>query len=93
MLLGRKVHTAGNIIRYEIDYSDWLEEGVSLVTATVTGAPSDITLTGVGMLTPHKVVFTMGGGSVNENFTLAVQVTDTRNETKNDTVGFTIQAP
>lgn len=93
MLLGNKPHTAGNAIRYEIDYSDWLEDGVSLLTATVTGGPSDITITAAALLTPHKVVFKMSGGSVNETFTLSVQVTDSRGETKNDTVGFAIIAP
>lgn len=92
MLLGQKYHTAGNVIRYEIDYSNWLEDGVSLLTAAVTGGPTDITITGVGLLTPHKVVFTLHGGSVNESFTLAVSITDSRGETKNDTVGFVIQA-
>lgn len=93
MLLGNKNHTAGNTIRYEIDYSDWLDTGDSLVTATVTGAPAGVTISGVVVLTSQVVAFVMAGGVVNTNFTLAVAITDTRGEIKNDTIGFAIQAP
>ena len=55
-------------------------------TATVT----DITISGVGVLDPNHVVFLMAGGSVNENFTLDISVTDSRSEVKNDTLGYTI---
>lgn len=99
MFLGRKPHTAGNTIRYEVDYSNWLADGVSLTSATVVLTPAftatvkDITITGVQALVSHMVVFTMAGGSLNETFTLDVQVVDNRGETKNDTVGFNIVAP
>lgn len=99
MLLGQKAHTAGNTIRYEIDYENWLDDGVTLTAATVvldpafTATVKDITITGVVTQLGNKVVFVMAGGSVNENFTLDVQVTDSRNEVKKDTLGFNIVAP
>lgn len=97
MILGQKFHTAGDAIRYIVDYTRWLEDGVSLVTATVImGVPavSDITITGVTLLTEHnRVAFIVTGGSVNENFTLDIQVTDSREETKNDTMQFSVIAP
>jgi hypothetical protein len=100
MILGQKAHTAGDTIRYIVNYTDWLEDGVSLSTATVvldpafTAAVTNITISGVTVLTEHnKVAFVMSGGSVNENFTLDVQVTDSRSEVKNDTLLFQIVAP
>ena len=99
MLLGTKPHTAGNGIRYEIDYSDWLEDGMNLTSATVSlsalfaATITDITISGVGTLPSHRVVFVLSGGSANENFTLDVKVTDSRGEIKNDTVGFSVVAP
>jgi len=98
MILGQKAHTAGDTIRYIVDYTRWLEDGVSLVTATLvmslTAPVSDITISGVTVLTEHnKVAFVLSGGSVNEIFTLDIQVTDTRSETKNDTLNFSVVAP
>lgn len=99
-LLGTKAHTAGNTIRYTIDYTRWLEDGVSLSGATVVMDPAftatvkDITISSVAVLSEHnKVSFVMAGGSVNEAFTLDVQITDSRGEIKNDTVQFQIVAP
>jgi hypothetical protein len=100
MILGQKAHTAGDTIRYIVNYTDWLEDGVSLTAGTVvldplfTATVRDITISGVTVLTEHnKVAFVMAGGSVNENFTLDVQITDSRNEVKNDTLLFQVVAP
>lgn len=99
MLIGNKPFTAGNTTRYEIDYSDWLDDGVTLSSATVvmdpkfTATVTDITISGVVVQLAHKVVFFLHGGSVNETFTLDVQVVDSRAETKNDTMNFTVVAP
>jgi hypothetical protein len=97
-LLGQKAHTAGGTARYTIDYTRWLEEGVSLtgvptitnLTATVT----DIVISAITLLAEHnRVAFTLAGGSVNETFTLQVSSSDTRSEVKIDTMGFTVVAP
>lgn len=99
MLLGQKPHTAGNITRYEIDYSNWLDDGVSLASGTVVLTPvftatvKDVVISGVAVTPSHKVVFILTGGSVNETFTLDVQVLDSRGERKNDTLGFSVIAP
>lgn len=99
MLLGQKAHTAGNAIRYAVDYSNWLDDGVSLTAATVVLDPSftatvkDIVITETEMTPSHKVVFLMTGGSINEAFTLDVQITDSRGEVKNDTCAFIVVKP
>lgn len=99
MLLGTKTHGAGNAIRYEIDYSNWLEEGETLLSGTVVLAPAftatvtDIVISGVAVLPSSRLVFLMTGGSANETFTLNVQVvTQHPTETKNDTLQFSVAA-
>jgi hypothetical protein len=98
MLLGQKAHTVGNTIRYEVKYSDWLDEGVTLTNATVvldpafTATVKDVTISGVVHTATH-VYFLLAGGSLNETFTLDVQATDSRLEIKNDTLGFQVVAP
>lgn len=98
-MLGQKAHTAGNKTRYMVDYSDWLEDGMALSTGTVvmdpkfTATVTDITITSVVVTPSNHVAFFMQGGSLNETFTLDVQVTDSRGEIKNDTLGFIVVAP
>jgi hypothetical protein len=99
MLLGRKVHGAGDHIRYVIDYSNWLEEGESLSDGDVVLAPeftatvTDV-IVGTAAATPSNcLVFMLSGGSANEVFTLNVQATNSRAEVKNDTIDFTVVAP
>lgn len=99
MLLGRKMHGAGNTTIYEIDYGNWLEPGESLLSATVvmdpafTATVTDIVISAVSVTPSHKLLFHMAGGSANESFTLDVQAT-TQNPTeiKNDTVEFWVAA-
>lgn len=97
MILGQKAHTAGDTSRYIVDYTRWLDDGVSLSAFTVAlaaGSPADVTISGAILLTEHnRVAFLVAGGSVNENFTVAIQITDSRNEIKNDTLLFSVVAP
>lgn len=98
-LLGTKLHTAGNTIRYVVDYCDWLEDGTNLTAATVTlssaftATVTDLVISAVTRTPSHEVTFLLAGGSANETFTLDVHVTDSRGEIKLDTLGFTVVAP
>lgn len=101
MILGQKAHTAGDVVRYLVDYSRWLEEGTSLVTAAVildaaSNVTGPITITGLLVLTSHNRIgflLSVPAAAVNQTFTLDVQITDTRGETKNDTLKFNVIAP
>lgn len=97
MLLGTKRHGAGNTCRYEIDYTDWLADGESLLSATVvmdddfTATVTDVSITSVLVTASHRVFFTLVGGSANETFTLNVQTTTQHpTEIKKDTMNFVI---
>lgn len=98
MLIGSKQHTAGNKTRYEIDYDEWLDDGRTInassgfSAAVVTPAPADITISNVSV-TAHRLYFFVAGGSINEAFTVQVQVTDTLGEIVTDTVNFTVVPP
>lgn len=98
MVIGSKQHSAGDAIRYEIDYSYWLDEGRTIkntgysAAITTTPAPSDVTISAVSV-TADRLFFMLSGGSVNETFTVQVQITDTLDEVVIDTINFTITAP
>lgn len=96
MNLGRKNFTVGNTTRYSVDYSQWLLEGCTLVSGTaVMGVPSaaDIVISAVSVAPSGRLYFTLHGGSLNELFTIAVSITDSRGEIKNDTCNFACQTP
>jgi len=96
MLLGTRLHTAGNLTRYIVDYTDWLQEGATLapLSGTVTLAPqagvTDVVITAVTITPSNQLHFFMTATVVNETFTLDVQVTDSRGEIKNDTLAFRV---
>lgn len=99
-MLGSKQHTAGNGIMYEVDYSNWLLDGQSLLSGTVvldpafTATVKDITISAVAVTPSAKLLFKVAGGTVDETFTLDVQVvTQHPTETKNDQVSFRVVAP
>lgn len=97
MKIGSKQHTAGNATRYEVDYSYWLEYGRTLkgtaFSAAIQGTPpADVTISAVSV-TADQLYFLVSGGSVNEVFTVQVQVSDTLNEVVIDTIDFTVVAP
>jgi hypothetical protein len=94
MLLGTKAHTAGNQIRYAVDYLDWLDEGVSIVSATVVSTSNTAIVNNVTVSqSKNRVYFYLDGGVFGEQFQVAVQATDSRTEVKNDTINFFIPMP
>ena len=96
MSLGRKNFTVGNTTRFSVDYSDWLERGDTLVSGTaVMGVPaaSDIVISSVSVAPSNRLYFWLSGGSLNELFTIAVQITDSRGGVKTDVCQFIVVAP
>lgn len=94
MLLGNRPFTVGNQTDYSVDYSAWLEQGETLASGTaVASGVSDITVSKVSVTPSRKLLFTLQGGSLNETFTVALQVVSSRGERKNDTAIFRCVAP
>lgn len=99
MSIARRPHTAGNKIRYTVDYSNWLESGATLSTVTnacqvslVAGAPADIMLSGLQVNSDHLHFF-VAGGTVSEVFTVQVSITDSRGEIDISDVDYFVIAP
>lgn len=106
MLLGHKKFTLGNEVQYTVDYSkkghldaytlfpiEPLRDGDSIVSATVNASASDVTVGSPAVVEGHKVVFLLGGGSLNELFTVAVSITTNTTETFVDTISFHVVSP
>jgi hypothetical protein len=92
MKIARRPHTVGNKKRYSIDYSDWLDAGISVSSATVTSDTADLTVSDK-VISGNKVIFYLNGGSLNETATISVQMVNSRSEIKNDTIEVFTVAP
>lgn len=92
MILGSKLHTAGDTRRWRIDYSRWLANAVDIATATLTSSSATCTVDDSVVL-GDEVVFFLTGGVQGENVTVSVMMTDTDGNVKNDSIVFTVVAP
>ena len=91
MLLAKRPHTVGNRRRYRINYSEWLDEGVTVDTATVVSSSATATIDTVSVA-GNSVVFFVNGGVLNEEFTASISMVDSKTGIKNDTMDFFVIA-
>ncbi len=92
MVLAKRPHTVGNRRRYRINYSDWLDEGVTVDTASVVSSSQTATIDTVSVA-GNYVIFFVNGGVLNETFTASIQMVDSKTGIKNDTMEFFVVAP
>lgn len=83
--------TTGDTRRYRIDYGDFLQFGEVLQSFTLSSNGKTSTVQG-GFLdvTETQLYFFVTGGSLNEIFTVSVQVKTNFGETINDTIQFQV---
>jgi hypothetical protein len=92
MMQAKRPHTVGNRRRYRVNYEDWLDEGVTVVSATVTSSSSTATIDTVSVA-GNWVIFFVNGGVLNEEFTASISMVDSKTGVKNDTMTFFVVAP
>lgn len=92
MLLGSKIHTAGDTKRWTVDYSQWLENPANIVSALVTSSSTSCIVSPPATVLGKEVIFFLSGGTVGETLTLALKMTDSDANVRNDTVKFTVVA-
>ena len=91
-MLGSKAHTAGNTIRWRVDYKYWLDNAAEIVTMTIGSSSTDLQATNIQMLGRH-VYFLLTGGTANEQVTLSLAMSDNFGNRKLDTLQITVVAP
>lgn len=92
MVIGRKNQTVGDRRKYIVDYSQWLDTGVTITLGAATTTSLTATIDTVS-ITATTLIFYVNNGALNELFTVAIQVTDSNGEIKNDTIEFNVVAP
>lgn len=93
MALARKPHTVGNKVRYVLDYSQWLPDGVTMTTATVVSPSATLLITDVSVGASGHVYFFVSGGVLAETADVKVTANDSLGEIKEDVITFFVVAP
>jgi len=96
MLLGSRQITSGDVRRYVIDYSEFLQKGTTLTTPSASisaGATSTVESVSLDDTNTKMILYVTGGSVLNETFTVNVVVHDTNNQVVNDTIDFTVVSP
>jgi hypothetical protein len=92
MIIARKPFTRGNRRQYIVQYDQWLAAGVALTAGAATTTSLTASVDTVSF-TDTTLIFFVNGGVLNEIFTVALQITDSLGEIKNDTVEFFVTEP
>jgi len=92
MLLGTKIHTAGNTIRWKVDYKYWLDNAAEITGMQIASSSADLGTTNIQMLGRH-IYFLLTGGTVGEQATLTLTMNDNFGNVKRDTIQFTVTSP
>lgn len=94
MQLGQQNITAGDIRRYQVDYCQFLQQGETLSSSTLTDTGPTSTVQGAFFdATGTQLYFFVTAGILGEIFVVNLQVKTTFGETVNDTISFTVVAP
>ena len=95
MILASKAHTAGNTTRWTLDYTRWLDNAATIVSAEIT-TPSSVTCTvdpaSVTVL-GREVVFFLSGGEIGETLMASIVMENSFGNIKNDSISYTVVAP
>jgi hypothetical protein len=85
VLLGSKRHTAGDTTRWTIDYSRWLANAATIVSADADSSSLTCTLNDVVIL-GREIQFMLTGGQQGETLTVSLAMTDSIGNIKHDSV-------
>lgn len=91
-MLGSRKHTAGDITRWTVDYSRWLENTATILTADVRSSSETCTAEDSSVL-GRMVIFFMNGGEQGETLVVTITISDSLQNVKTDTLSFTVVAP
>lgn len=91
MLLGQRNITVGDIRRYEVKYSEFLQRGDTVKTFTVTTVAPTSRVGSVSLTVDKMGIYIfIQAGVVGEQFTVNIQTNTAYGEQVNDTIQFQV---
>jgi hypothetical protein len=92
MILGSHRHTAGDTRLWTIRYGKWLDNTATIVSADVTSS-STTCMVGETSILGRDIQFFMIDGVQGETLIVTIQIADSLDNIKTDTISFTVVAP
>jgi len=92
MILGSKTHTAGDTVRWKVDYDRALDNAAEITGMQISSSSTSLGVTNIQLLGRH-IYFLLSGGNVNEQVVLTLAMTDNFGETERDTIHYTVVEP
>jgi len=93
MRLGKCVKSPADLKQYTIEYVHWLntDEVITDINYEVeAGRPSLVTVDGVQLLNPTKVIFFVGGGDDGHTYKVVFTITTSAGQIKQDHILFQV---
>ena len=78
------------VLDYAFDWSDWLAESESVISATVTMTPTGLTKPSQSII-GDRVVFWLSGGTVGATYTVTCHVTTNQGRQEDRTMKVTVR--
>ena len=92
MILASEIHTVGDTTRWILDYSQYLDNTVTIQSVAFTSSSIACVVQPAPVISGPQVFFFLVGGTVGENVTVSVHLVDSSGEVKNDTIMFQVVA-
>jgi hypothetical protein len=91
-LLASKAHTEGDKRRWRVSYAKWLDNTATIDQITVTSSSMTCTVVDPTIL-GDEIIFFLVGGMLGETLTVTLDMTDSFENEKTDTISFHVVAP
>jgi hypothetical protein len=91
-ILASRQHTAGDTRRWMVRYHKWLDNTATILSATVTSPSPTCTIGEITVLGKDVQFYTLDGVE-GEHFNVRIQMTDSLDNVKTDTITFTVVPP
>jgi len=93
MRLGTFTKTSVDNLRFEVDYSEWLEAPEVLLAFELGSDPADLMISSASILNTTSLVFFVGGGVDGEVYNMLVTISTSGGQVRRDYIVFTVHDP
>lgn len=93
MRLGTFTKNPIDNLRFEIDYSEWLEAPEILLASEAVSDPDGLVVSNISVVDDTSVVLFVGSGEDGESYNLLVTITTNGGQIRQDYIVFTVRSP
>lgn len=93
MIIARYTQTVDEVKAYKIDYTSWLDDGETIISAFAEEAPvtvPELTLATTILGVATQISLTIGGGVVNTDYVVKLTTTTSGSQIKEDCIEISV---